>query len=53
MREVLTELLKLSPVEIELRKDPQRTRPSDVPVLSGDSSKFREATGWAPAEACG
>ena len=24
-------------------------RPSDVPVLIGDSTKFRTVTGWAPA----
>jgi GDP-4-dehydro-6-deoxy-D-mannose reductase len=23
-------------------------RPSDVPVLLGDSSKFQKATGWKP-----
>jgi GDP-4-dehydro-6-deoxy-D-mannose reductase len=23
-------------------------RPSDVPVLVGDSTRFREATGWEP-----
>lgn len=28
--------------------DPERHRPVDVPVLRGDSSKLRAATGWAP-----
>ena len=29
-------------------RDPARLRPSDVPVLIGDNSKFVKATGWAP-----
>ena len=28
--------------------DPQRLRPSDVEILIGDSTKFRERTGWVP-----
>ncbi len=28
--------------------DPQRLRPSDVPLLVGDSTKFRKQTGWEP-----
>lgn len=34
--------------DIELREDPERLRPSDVPVLQGDNSRFCDATGWAP-----
>lgn len=30
------------------RPDPERMRPSDVPLLVGDSSKFRRQTGWEP-----
>jgi GDP-4-dehydro-6-deoxy-D-mannose reductase len=29
--------------------DPSLVRPSDIPVLVGDSSKLRAATGWKPA----
>lgn len=29
-------------------EDESRMRPSDVPILRGDSTKFRVATGWAP-----
>lgn len=29
--------------------DPHRLRPSDVPVLVGDSTRFRSATGWEPS----
>jgi GDP-4-dehydro-6-deoxy-D-mannose reductase len=35
-------------VKIEVRQDPARLRPSDVPVLIGDNSKFVRLTGWEP-----
>lgn len=34
--------------DIEIRKDPDRCRPSDIPYLVGDSRRLRAATGWAP-----
>jgi GDP-4-dehydro-6-deoxy-D-mannose reductase len=46
--DVLQHLLSLTKVKIEVRPDPKRLRPSDVPVLLGDPSKFRLATGWVP-----
>ena len=46
--EVLEMLLSLSKVEVKVEQDPERMRPSDVPVLIGDCTKFREKTGWAP-----
>lgn len=48
IRDVLDRLLALSDAKIEVRLDPTRLRPSDVPLLVGDSSPFRERTGWAP-----
>jgi GDP-4-dehydro-6-deoxy-D-mannose reductase len=33
---------------LELAHDPELARPVDVPVLVGDSSKLRAATGWEP-----
>jgi GDP-4-dehydro-6-deoxy-D-mannose reductase len=41
-------LLGLSTTRIEVRQDPARLRPSDVPILLGDNSKFVKATGWQP-----
>jgi GDP-4-dehydro-6-deoxy-D-mannose reductase len=46
--DVLSMLVKMSKVRIEIKQDPARMRPSDVPILIGDSSKFRKATGWRP-----
>jgi GDP-4-dehydro-6-deoxy-D-mannose reductase len=48
IRQVLETLLGLADVEVEVREDPARMRPSDVPVLLGDCSRFRGITGWEP-----
>jgi GDP-4-dehydro-6-deoxy-D-mannose reductase len=48
IRDVLDHLLSLTTVKIEVRQDPARLRPSDVPILLGDNSKFVKATGWKP-----
>ena len=49
IRDVLTALLGIAKrADIRVEQDPQRMRPSDVPVLVGDSTKFRRLTGWKP-----
>ncbi len=48
IKEVLDILLNLTNEKIEIKQDPKRMRPSDVPVLIGDCKKFREVTGWKP-----
>jgi GDP-4-dehydro-6-deoxy-D-mannose reductase len=48
IQSMLDLLLSLTPVSIEVRQDPARLRPSDVPILWADDSKFRAQTGWAP-----
>lgn len=48
IKKVLEILLSMSKVKIKVEKDPERMRPSDVPILLGDNSKFRRATGWKP-----
>ena len=48
MREILRRLIELARVPVEVREDPARMRPADVPVSVGEASKLREATGWAP-----
>ena len=35
-------------VPVEVQVDPARLRPSDEPILMGDNSKLRAATGWEP-----
>jgi GDP-4-dehydro-6-deoxy-D-mannose reductase len=48
IRKVLDHLLSLTKTRIEVRQDPARLRPSDVPVLQGDNTRFVRATGWRP-----
>jgi len=48
IQKLLDYLLGLTTAKIEGRQDPARLRPSDVPILLGDNSKFVKATGWQP-----
>jgi len=48
IQEVLDRLIELSGVQVKVETDPSRLRPSDVPVLLGDYTKFKKATGWEP-----
>ena len=48
MREVLEALVARSRVPVKIAPDPARLRPNDIPILVGDSTRLREATGWAP-----
>ena len=45
---LLNHFLELSSRKVEIMKDPKRMRPSDNPILQGDSSKFRRRSGWKP-----
>jgi GDP-4-dehydro-6-deoxy-D-mannose reductase len=46
--DVLQELLDVSGVRIEIRRDPDRMRPADIPAIIGNPKKLRDATGWSP-----
>ena len=48
IRQLLEMLLSASRARVEVRVDPGRLRPADVPVQVGDPSLLREATGWEP-----
>jgi len=48
MSEVLDELLSLSSEKIEVEIDPERQRPSDIPIVTGDPSPLEAETGWRP-----
>ena len=43
----LSRLIEISGVSTEIREDPDRLRPADVPVLCGDASRL-QALGWRP-----
>ena len=46
--EILDKLIAISGVDVKVVQDAARLRPSDVPLLIGDNSKFRADTGWEP-----
>lgn len=46
IQEILDRLLAMSTIPLEVRPDPARLRPSDVPEVISDCTKFREQTGW-------
>ena len=49
IRDVLDLLISLSTSkDITTEDDPTRMRPSDVQILHGDCTKFKERTGWEP-----
>lgn len=48
IKEILDILRGYSKKEFTLKKDPSRLRPSDVPILVGDNTKFVKKTGWHP-----
>ncbi len=48
IHQVLDTLLSMTDTEIEVRQDPQRMRPSEVPEVVCDATRIRQRTGWEP-----
>jgi len=48
IQEMLDLLLAMSRVPIQVRQDPERMRPSDVPDIVCDAGRLRQHTGWQP-----
>ena len=48
LEEVVLALEAIAEVALELVVDPELLRPVDLPVLRGDATKLRAATGWKP-----
>ncbi|MGD8718851.1 MAG: GDP-mannose 4,6-dehydratase [Candidatus Zixiibacteriota bacterium] len=48
IREVVEKLVELSGADVKVEVDPERLRPSDVPLLIGDNTKITKQTGWRP-----
>jgi GDP-4-dehydro-6-deoxy-D-mannose reductase len=48
MKEILRQLVTIARVGVEIRDDPERMRPSDVPLVLGDAAKLHARTGWEP-----
>ncbi|MBC8098544.1 MAG: GDP-mannose 4,6 dehydratase, partial [Armatimonadetes bacterium] len=48
IQRLLGTLLEATRVPIDIQVDTARLRPSAIPVLTGDSTRLRQATGWQP-----
>jgi len=48
IREVLDMLLSLSTSSITVEQDPERLRPSDIPIAVGNAALLKSTTGWQP-----
>lgn len=48
IQQVLDMLLQFSTAPIKVRQDPERLRPSDVPLMLGDYTRLHRQTGWQP-----
>lgn len=46
--EILDRLLTMSSVKIKVERDPEKNRPTDLPVLIGDYGKIKRDIGWEP-----
>lgn len=49
IRDLLRDLIFIAGVAVEVREDPQRFRPLDVPVFFGSAEKLRACCGWSPS----
>jgi GDP-4-dehydro-6-deoxy-D-mannose reductase len=47
-KDILELILKNSGKGITLKDDPERMRPSEVPLLIGNNQKLKDLTGWEP-----
>lgn len=45
---ILQMILQHSDARIEIKRDPERMRPSDIPIIEADITKLTECTSWAP-----
>ncbi|EHH68896.1 GDP-mannose 4,6-dehydratase [Gluconobacter morbifer] len=48
IRSILDDLLALSGISASITTDPERLRPSDIPVAAGNAAHAREMLGWVP-----
>ena len=48
IEDLVSRMLELAHADLEVKTDPALLRPADVPVLRGDPSRLRAATGWEP-----
>ena len=49
IQDILDTLVSMSRVSIQVRQDPARMRPSDIPEIVCDATRLQTCTGWQPA----
>jgi GDP-4-dehydro-6-deoxy-D-mannose reductase len=49
IKQILDILLEYSESDIDVKKDPQKMRPSDLPFIQCNYTKLKLHTGWSPA----
>jgi GDP-4-dehydro-6-deoxy-D-mannose reductase len=49
VRDLLRDLITIAGVAVEVREDPARFRPLDVPLFVGSAEKLHARTGWRPS----
>jgi GDP-4-dehydro-6-deoxy-D-mannose reductase len=48
IEEILRRLVTIARIGVEIREDPERMRPSEIPINLGSSAKLRDLSGWSP-----
>lgn len=48
IQDILDQIISMSKCKIEVKVDPERLRPVDVPIIEPDVTKIYECTGWEP-----
>ena len=48
VRELLETLIAMARIPITVEQDPERVRPTEVPMMVSDCTKIRERAGWRP-----
>jgi len=46
MQELLDKILEITGIKVEVEIDPKLLRPTDEPIIYGDSTKLKEKTNW-------
>lgn len=49
IRDLLDELLHLTPAPVQITTDEARLRPADIPIVQGDATRMRVELGWVPS----
>lgn len=49
VQRILDTLIEVSGLDVTIEPDPERMRPSEVPILFGSNEKARQELGWTPA----